>query len=204
MSVYGKYKLSLQNVMEGIASAMENYSEEQLKQTGESIYEHLRYRLKSESSMEEKLKKRNLPLTPQSACYNVRDAIGFRMVCRFVDDIYENIARIKAIPGVTVVKEKDYIKHVKPNGYRSYHMILDVTAPYEDPEGRNPGHFFVEIQLRTIAMDSWAALEHEMKYKQEIKNADLISRELKRCADELASCDLSMQTIRNLIRHSGS
>ena len=204
MSVYGKYKLSLQNVMEGIASAMENYSEEQQKQTGESIYEHLRYRLKSEDSMEAKLTGRGLPLTAKAACYDVRDAIGFRMVCRFVDDIYENIARIKAIPGVTVVKEKDYIKHVKPNGYRSYHMILDVTAPYEDPEGRNPGHFFVEIQLRTIAMDSWAALEHEMKYKQEIKNADLISRELKRCADELASCDLSMQTIRNLIRHSGS
>ena len=204
MSVYGKYKLSLQNVMEGIASAMENYSEEQQKQTGESIYEHLRYRLKSEESMEAKLTGRGLPLTAKAACYDVRDAIGFRMVCRFVDDIYENIARIKAIPGVTVVKEKDYIKHVKPNGYRSYHMILDVTAPYEDPEGRNPGHFFVEIQLRTIAMDSWAALEHEMKYKQEIKNADLISRELKRCADELASCDLSMQTIRNLIRHSGS
>ncbi len=204
MSVYGKYKLSLQNVMEGIASAMENYNEEQQKQTGESIYEHLRYRLKSEDSMEAKLTGRGLPLTAKAACYGVRDAIGFRMVCRFVDDIYENIARIKAIPGVTVVKEKDYIKHVKPNGYRSYHMILDVTAPYEDPEGRNPGHFFVEIQLRTIAMDSWAALEHEMKYKQEIKNADLISRELKRCADELASCDLSMQTIRNLIRHSGS
>ena len=79
-------------------------------------------------------------------------------------------------------------------------MILDVTAPYEDARGRDPGHFFIEIQLRTIAMDSWAALEHEMKYKHEVKNAALISRELKRCADELASCDLSMQTIRNLIR----
>ena len=79
-------------------------------------------------------------------------------------------------------------------------MILDIEAPYVDARGRNPGHFFLEIQLRTIAMDSWAALEHEMKYKHQIENAELISRELKRCADELASCDLSMQTIRNLIR----
>ncbi len=203
MNIYGTYKASLQAVMEDIDRRIEAYNQDVQKQTGEMLYEHLRYRLKSESSMEEKLQKRNLPLTPESACYDVRDAIGFRMVCRFVDDIYENIARIKAIPGVTVVKEKDYIKQVKPNGYRSYHLILDVTAPYEDPKGRNPGHFFVEIQLRTIAMDSWAALEHEMKYKHQVKNADLISRELKRCADELASCDISMQTIRNLIRGAG-
>ncbi len=202
MSIYGKYKASLQSVMEDLAKAMESYCEEEQQNGGDMLYEHLRYRLKSESSMEDKLKKRGLPLTAESAFYKVRDAIGFRMVCRFVDDIYENVARIRAIPGVIIVKEKDYIKNVKPNGYRSYHLILDVTAPYEDPEGRNPGHFFVEIQLRTIAMDSWAALEHEMKYKQKVKNADLISRELKRCADELASCDLSMQTIRNLIRGS--
>ena len=66
--------------------------------------------------------------------------------------------------------------------------------------GQLPGTYFVEIQLRTLAMDSWASLEHEMKYKKNIKNPEMISRELKRCADELASCDLSMQTIRNLIK----
>ena len=200
MGIYGKYKASLQAVMEDMAQGMKKYNEEEKQRSGEMLYEHLLYRLKAEDSMEEKLRSRGLPMTPKAACYEVRDAIGFRMVCRFIDDIYENVARIKAIPGVQIVKEKDYIRQVKPNGYRSYHMILDVTAPYEDAEGRNPGHFFVEIQLRTIAMDSWAALEHEMKYKHQVKNPELISRELKRCADELASCDLSMQTIRNLIR----
>lgn len=200
MGIYGKYKASLQAVMEDMARGMKAYNEEERQRSGEMLYEHLLYRLKAEDSMETKLQSRGLPLTPQTACYEVRDAIGFRMVCRFIDDIYENVERIKAIPGVQVVKEKDYVRHVKPNGYRSYHMILDVTAPYEDANGRNPGHFFVEIQLRTIAMDSWAALEHEMKYKRQVKNSELISRELKRCADELASCDLSMQTIRNLIR----
>ena len=79
-------------------------------------------------------------------------------------------------------------------------MILAVTVPYEDVLGQLPGTYFVEIQLRTLAMDSWASLEHEMKYKKNIKNPEMISRELKRCADELASCDLSMQTIRNLIK----
>ena len=94
---------------------------------------------------------------------------------------------------------RDLFGIVKPNGYRSYHMIIDIEAPYEDVEGNNPGHFFAEIQLRTIAMDSWASLEHQMKYKHDIKNPEMIVRELKRCADELAACDLSMQTIRNLI-----
>ena len=96
-------------------------------------------------------------------------------------------------------KEKEYIKNVKPNGYRSYHLIVEITAPYEDILGNNPGKFFAEIQVRTIAMDSWASLEHQMKYKHDIKNPELIVKELKRCADELAACDVSMQTIRNLI-----
>lgn len=62
----------------------------------------------------------------------MRDAVGFRIVCRFVSDIYDNIEHIKALPGITVVEEKDYIRQVKPNGYRSYHMILEAEAPYED------------------------------------------------------------------------
>ena len=100
---------------------------------------------------------------------------------------------------ITIKEEKDYIKNVKPNGYRSYHLIVEITAPYEDILGNNPGKFFAEIQVRTIAMDSWASLEHQMKYKHDIKNPELIVKELKRCADELAACDVSMQTIRNLI-----
>lgn len=79
-------------------------------------------------------------------------------------------------------------------------MILRMDVPFEDVHAENPGQYFAEIQLRTIAMDSWASLEHQMKYKKDIKNPEMIVRELKRCADELASCDLSMQTIRNLIR----
>lgn len=79
-------------------------------------------------------------------------------------------------------------------------MILDVERPEEDIVGNTPGHYYVEIQLRTIAMDTWASLEHEMKYKHQIKNPEMIGKELKRVADELASCDVSMQTLRHLIR----
>ena len=81
-------------------------------------------------------------------------------------------------------------------------MIIQVTSHQKDVLGHQPGSFYVEIQIRTIAMDSWAALEHQMSYKKNIKNRELISSELKRVADELASCDLSMQTIRDLINRS--
>lgn len=200
MDIYGSYKPALEAVMARVKARIEAYGAAAKADGGSGVYEHLSCRLKSEESMEKKLASRGLSLTPEAALHEVRDAIGFRIVCRFIDDVYENAARIKAFPGAKVVKEKDYIRHVKPNGYRSYHLVLLVTEPYEDAKGRNPGEFYVEIQLRTIAMDSWAALEHEMKYKQNIAGAELITRELKRCADELASCDVSMQTIRNLIR----
>ena len=81
-------------------------------------------------------------------------------------------------------------------------MILQISAPAPDIDGKNPGLFYAEAQIRTIAMDSWAALEHTMKYKKDLKNAELITSELKRCADEMASTDMSMQTIRDLIRKS--
>lgn len=200
MNIYGKYKEALEAVMAHTARQIEEYGAAEQETTGEMLYEHLRYRLKSEESMVAKLQGRSLPLTAESALRGVRDAVGFRIVCRFVSDIYDNIEHIKALPGITVVEEKDYIRQVKPNGYRSYHMILEAEAPYEDTLGRNPGRFYVEVQLRTIAMDSWAALEYDMRYKHQVDNPELIGRELKRCADELASCDLSMQTIRNLIR----
>lgn len=167
---------------------------------GERLYEHLRGRVKSEASMEGKCKRKDLPLTPQSALRANRDSVGLRVVCNFIDDIYTCIDFIKQWDNVNVYQEKDYITNAKTNGYRSYHMIFDVTVPDEDVDGNIPGHYLVEVQLRTIAMDTWASLEHDMKYKHQIKNPEMIGNELKRVADELASCDVSMQTIRQLIR----
>ncbi len=199
-SIYGEFRTALDAVLQDMTGRISACNDAAKKQTGSAIYEHLIARVKSDDSMREKCRKRNLPETPASALREVRDAVGLRIVCRFVDDIFRNVEGIRRMDGVTVVEEKDYVRHAKPNGYRSYHMILDVEEPFADVDGQIPGHYFVEIQLRTIAMDSWASLEHEMKYKHDIKNPELIVRELKRCADELASCDLSMQTIRNLIR----
>ena len=195
-----RHKEVLPAVLKHLVSQIENYNETKKKETGEPAYEHLIYRIKSEDSMREKCQRKGLPPVPKSALYDIHDAIGIRIVCCFLNDIYDNIKFIESIPGAKVIVGKDYIKSAKPNGYRSFHMILRMDVPFEDVLGQNPGQYFAEIQLRTIAMDSWASLEHQMKYKKDIKNPEMIVRELKRCADELASCDLSMQTIRNLIR----
>jgi len=152
--------------------------------------EHLLGRIKSEDSMREKCRRKGLPETPDSALIQIHDAIGIRVVCAFLDDIYTIRDRLLTLPRVQLVEEKDYIRHVKPNGYRSFHMIILVDD-----------RIYAEIQLRTISMDTWAALEHHLKYKKELRaNTTLIAAELKRCADELASTDSSMQTLRDMIR----
>lgn len=198
--IYGPYEKTLHLVMDQIVKELSDYNDKIKEKTGNGIYEHLLARVKSEDSMLEKCTRKGVPQTPESALRFMTDSIGLRVITRFRDDIYQIIDYVKTLPGVSVREEKDYIRHAKPNGYRSYHMILDREVPYKDIDGQNPGHYYIEIQLRTIAMDSWASLEHQLKYKKDIKNPELIGQELKRCADELAGCDLSMQTIRNLMR----
>ncbi len=201
-SIYGGYADILEKLRTMMEDRINTYTKEVYAETGLKICEHLIARVKSEESMREKCNRKGVPETPESALKRMRDSIGIRIICPFIDDIYENVNRLRSFPDCRVVEEKDYIRHAKPNGYRSYHMILELETDYPDISGNAKGKYFVEVQLRTIAMDSWAALEHQMKYKKHIENQELIVDELKRCADELASCDVSMQTIRNLI-HQG-
>jgi len=200
--IYGKYGVYLPKILKDLSQRIQEANDRVKQETGQKLFEHFNARVKQAASMEEKCQRKNLPRVPVSALKEIRDAIGIRIVCGFIEDIYQTIEVIRQLEGCEIVLEKDYIRAAKPNGYRSYHLILEVETPYEDCHGQNPGRYFVEIQLRTIAMDSWASLEHQMKYKHEIKDSKRIVRELKRCADELASCDVTMQTIRNLIRES--
>lgn len=114
MTIYGPYKASLEAVMDGFARGIRAYSEAEKEKTGEMLYEHLSYRLKAEDSMREKLTRKGFPLTAESACYAVKDAIGFRMVCRFVDDIYENVSRLKALPVSLSQKKRTISKTSSP------------------------------------------------------------------------------------------
>lgn len=104
---------------------------------------------------------------------------------------------IRSIPGVQIKAEKDYIHDPKPNGYRSCHMILSFPLRFLGSGTHDP--IWLEARLRAIAMDCWASIEHQLEYKRNILNQALIVQELKRCADEIASTDLSLQTIRELI-----
>ena len=150
-------------------------------------------RLKSPESMMRKLRERGLPQNGQAALTGVHDAIGIRIVCAFAEDVYQVVKWLSARPEIEIICEKDYIAYPKPNGYRSYHMKIRLrTGPGKDLPA--------EIQIRTIATDFWATLEHQLKYKKDLPHEELIREELKRCADEIASVDLSMQTIRDIIR----
>ena len=124
MSIYGHCRDTLVSVMNRLVSQIEAYSKTYEEANGERLYEHLRYRVKSEDRMLDKLRRRSLEPTPINALRTLTDAIGLRIVCLFIDDVYENAARIRALPGVRVVQEKDYIQDAKPNGYRSYHTIV--------------------------------------------------------------------------------
>ena len=200
MDIYGGYTPVLDSLLNQMLEYFRKENQLHQEKTGDSLYEHLTGRVTWPESMIEKCQRKELPVTPESALKENRDSVGIRVVCNFIDDIYTCIDLIKEWDDVEIVKQKDYITNAKPNGYRSYHMILDVERPEEDIVGNTPGYYYVEVQLRTIAMDTWASLEHEMKYKHKIKNPEMIGKELKRVADELASCDVSMQTLRHLIR----
>ncbi len=160
--------------------------------------EYIVTRVKSEDSMKEKLRRKKLEVTLENALTKIYDAAGVRIICAYIDDVYIVAEMLKKYKDLKVVKEKDYIKHPKSNGYRSYHIVFEL--PLDLAGEIKP--IFVEIQIRTIAMDFWSNLEHEMRYKKNIKNQQLIGEELRRCADEIATTDINMQTIRKLIDSS--
>ena len=200
MSIYGKYAEYLPKILDETLATIKKIGQDYQAKTGQKLYEHLEGRVKGEQSMTEKCERKGLPKTPEAALIENRDSIGIRIVCNFIDDIYACLDLLRQVDKFELFNEKDYITNAKPNGYRSYHLILKVKTPYEDVHGDTPGTYYVEIQLRTIAMDTWASLEHEMKYKHDIHDPERISKELKRVADELAACDVSLQTIRQLIK----
>lgn len=199
MNIYSNYEKYLDMILDEFSKRVYKLNDEYKSKTGYKLFEHFISRIKTDESMIEKCKRKDFEVSTHSALKEIKDAIGVRIVCGFVDDIYTLVGLFKDMDNISVVEEKDYILNVKPNGYRSYHMILEVITPYPDCDGNENGIYYIEIQLRTIAMDSWASLEHQMKYKKNITNHERITKELKRCADELASCDLNMQTIRKLI-----
>ena len=185
----------LEGAIANITAKLDTIRKYKLLSNDRDPIEYIVSRIKTEESMKEKLKRKKLEITLENAMTKVYDAAGMRIICSYIDDVYEVAEMLKKYKDLKVVKEKDYIKSPKPNGYRSYHIVFELSL---DLAGEIKP-IFVEIQIRTIAMDFWSNLEHEMKYKKNIKNQSLIVEELKRCADEIATTDINMQTIRKMI-----
>lgn len=158
----------------------------------------IKSRVKSPSSIHEKLTRRGFPFTEQSIVTNLDDVAGVRVVCPFISDIYAIAQLISAQDDITVLKIKDYIKHPKDNGYRSFHMIVEVPVYFSD--GKVPMR--AEIQIRTIGMDFWASVDHQLHYKKVmIPGADVssIAQALALCAETVNETDRRMEAIKELI-----
>lgn len=159
--------------------------------------ETIKTRLKSTESILEKLHRKNLPMDMAAVEENLYDVAGIRVICPFINDIYCLADCLLQQDDVTLIEKKDYIKNPKENGYRSLHLIVE-TPIFLQNEKRL---MKVEVQLRTIAMDFWASLEHRMRYKKNLNPelSDMLSAELKDCAETSASLDIRMGRVKDII-----
>lgn len=152
----------------------------------------IKSRLKSLDSIKEKLKRKGLPFKWKVIEESILDVAGVRVICSFVDDVYLLADALLKQDDITLIEKKDYIANPKENGYRSLHMIVAIPIFLEHEKKVMP----VEIQLRTIAMDFWASLEHQLRYKKNFNFTEEMAKELQNCADLSAQLDVRMDTLR--------
>lgn len=162
---------------------------------GHTPIEHIKSRLKSPDSIVKKLKRNGLEVNLENMVEKLNDIAGIRIICSFTQDIYQIADMIARQKDVTVLNVKDYIKQPKPNGYKSYHMV--VTIPIYLAAGAVETK--VEIQIRTVAMDFWASLEHKISYKFEGNAPENLQEELKACADMVDMLDAKMFSLNQQI-----
>ena len=159
--------------------------------------EYHKVRMKSEASIVEKLHRRGLPVDLKTMEENIFDIAGLRIICSYPQDVYMLADCLLAQDDVTLIERKDYIQNPKPSGYRSLHLIVEIPIFLRDEKRLMK----VEVQLRTIAMDFWASVEHKLQYKQSVdpNEAERLAAELAECANQSAALDYKMQSIRNRI-----
>ncbi|MBR6045901.1 MAG: GTP pyrophosphokinase family protein [Ruminococcus sp.] len=161
---------------------------------------HIESRLKSIKSIIDKVKEKKLEVTLENIKANVTDIAGIRVICNYIDDIYKVESMLLSQSDVTLIRRRDYIKTPKASGYQSLHLIVEVPVFLSDGAVPIP----VEIQIRTIAMDFWASLEHKLKYKSDNEVAEDLRYRLKICAKAIQELDTEMQNINNIIADRNS
>ena len=193
-SLMMKYRCSIREIQTKLEVLNDEFSVANQRNPISSI----KSRIKTPASIYEKLRRKNLPFTEESIVKNLDDVAGIRVICPFIGDIYTMANLISSQDDITVLKIKDYIQKPKDNGYRSYHMIVEIPVFFSEGKAA----MRAEIQIRTIGMDFWASLDHQLHYKKDISSlVDIasIEDELRRCAETVNLTDRHMEEIKDLI-----
>ncbi len=174
-----------------IATKLENLNDEFQCTKDRNPIHLITTRVKTPKSIMDKLLRRGFPLSVESARENLNDIAGIRVICSYIRDIYMIADLLVSQSDIDLVRTRDYIENPKPNGYRSLHLVVTVPVFLSD----RTELVKAEIQIRTIAMDFWASLEHELAYKLAGRTDETVALELKACADVIADTDLRMQAL---------
>ena len=192
---YQEVMLQYRCALKALESRLEILNEEFSLQHDRNPIESMKSRLKSPSSIMNKMQKRGLSLDFPTMQANIMDVAGVRVICSFEEDVFFLAKCLKDQSDIEIVTEKDYISNPKPNGYRSLHLIVEIPVFLSEGRILVP----VEVQIRTIAMDFWASLEHSLRYKAQEYIPQHISDELQRVATDIASLDQRMQAIHDQV-----
>lgn len=194
-TMYRQLMFYYESGIEILKSKLEILSREFALCNDRNPIESVKSRIKSMESITKKLQKKHLDLNLENLVHNIKDVAGMRVVCPFISDVYYIAEILTSQNDLEVVQVKDYIKEPKENGYRSLHMIVMVDVSFSKQKKKVP----VEIQLRTIAMNCWASLEHQLRYKKERSFTEAMQEELRVCAEQLADTDMRMQQLSNQV-----
>ena len=192
---YQEVMLQYRCALKALESRLEILNEEFSLQHDRNPIESMKSRLKSPSSIMNKMQKRGLSLDFPTMQANIMDVAGVRVICSFEEDVFFLAKCLKDQSDIEIITEKDYISHPKPNGYRSLHLTIRLPVFFAEKEIHVP----VEIQLRTIAMDFWASLEHTIRYKKNVPINAEVETELKECADSSREWDGKMEHLLHII-----
>ena len=181
--------------MMGVETKFRVLNEELSLEYDRNPIEHIKTRLKSIESAYEKLNHQGIPFTVENIEQRLHDVAGVRVICGFPSDIYTLSEAFLKQDDITLIQRKDYIANPKPNGYRSLHLIVEISIFLHDEKKLMK----VEVQFRTISMDWWASLEHKIRYKKDIVVSDDIIEELRDCAEASTALDIRMEQIQQKI-----
>lgn len=194
--VAGEFEIRYQTALDLVVDKLKFIDRSYQLEHDVKLIDSLQHRIKTLESIMEKIQRKGLMNNPTDVRNKIRDISGVRVITKFLTDIETVHQLIKDQPDIEIVQEKDYIRYPKPNGYQSLHLIVEVPIYLSTGTERIP----VEIQIRTIAMNFWASLEHELNYKKDVDNKEQLRDDLRRKADDITKLDVEMDQIRQKLR----